>query len=30
MPADLRAQVDSLLDRIDRRINALTDRKATT
>lgn len=30
MPADLRAQVDSLLDRIDRRINALTNRKATT
>lgn len=30
MPADLRAQVGTLLDRIDRRINALTDRKATT
>jgi len=30
IPADLRAQVDGLVDRIDRRINALTDRKATT
>lgn len=30
MPAGLRAQVDGLVDRIDRRINSLTDRKATT